>query len=129
MLLATTQAATAGAVVTGFDSSTLARNDDDSTGLVGIGFAANFFGTTYNNLYVNNNGNVTFNGPLSDYTPFGLLVNGLQPMIAPFFADVDTRNTANGAGVTQYGTGTFGGRDAFGVSCGTSVTITKTLTG
>ena len=53
-------AAQAGAIRSGFDGNTLARNDDGSTGLVGIGFDTNFFGTTYSQLYVNNNGNVTF---------------------------------------------------------------------
>ena len=55
--------AQAGAVVGGFNSSTLAANDDGSTGLVDIGFTVNFFGSNYNQLYVNNNGNVTFTSP------------------------------------------------------------------
>ncbi|MDR0716337.1 MAG: VPLPA-CTERM sorting domain-containing protein, partial [Azoarcus sp.] len=104
--------ASAGAIVSGFGSNTLPKNDDSSTGLVNIGFSINFFGTDYSQLYVNNNGNVTFDRPLSTYTPFGL--NGTStPIIAPFFADVDTRNY--GSPVT-YGTGTYDGRDAFGVN-------------
>jgi hypothetical protein len=96
----------------GYTANTLARNDDQSTGQVGIGFSANFFGTTYTDLYVNNNGNVTFNGPLSTYTPFGLLATS-TPIIAPFFADVDTRS--GGLPVT-YGASTVNGRTAFGVN-------------
>ncbi|HAL39559.1 MAG TPA: VPLPA-CTERM sorting domain-containing protein [Polaromonas sp.] len=98
-----------------FTTNTLARNDDSSTGLVSMGFTnpANFFGTTYSNLYVNNNGNVTFNTPLSTYTPFGLTTNSF-PIIAPFLADVDTRNAASG--VTQYGASTLGGHNVFGVN-------------
>ena len=96
-----------------FTANTLAPNDDGSTGAVSLGFAANFFGTTYGQTYVNNNGNITFGSPLSTYTPFGLTTNLGAPIIAPFFADVDTR--VAGSPVT-YGTGTVNGRAAFGVN-------------
>jgi hypothetical protein len=47
----------AAAVRTGlFSDNTLPANDDGSSGLVGIGFGANFFGTSYNQVFVNNNG-------------------------------------------------------------------------
>jgi hypothetical protein len=97
----------------GFNTNTLPRNDDGSTGLVDIGFSANFFGTTYTQLYVNNNGNVTFDSPLSTFTPFNLLSTS-KVIIAPFFGDVDTRNLTSAA--TQYGQGTIDGRAAFGVN-------------
>lgn len=102
----------AGAILPGFDASTLAPNDDGSTGLVSLGFSANFFGTTFTDLHVNNNGNVTFGTPLSSFTPFDLTSTGLQ-IIAPFFADVDT--SVAGSPVS-YGTGTFGGQAAFGAN-------------
>jgi len=78
-----------------------------------LGFTVNFFGNNYSSLYVNNNGNVTFNGPLEDYTPQGLTGSRL-PIIAPFWADVDTR----GAGTlpVTYGTDTVNGRPAFGAN-------------
>ncbi len=54
----------------------------------------NFFGTIYNSIYINNNGNITFAGPSSTYTP-PILSGGLNnPIIAPFWADVDTRGGA-----------------------------------
>jgi hypothetical protein len=53
----------------GFDGNTLPRNDDGSTGAVGIGFTTNFFGQNFTQLFVNNNGNVTFDGPLGTFTP------------------------------------------------------------
>ena len=96
-----------------FTTNSLARNDDSSTGLVSLGFTVNFFGRSFNQLYVNNNGNVTFDAPLSTFTPFGLL-NTSKPMLAPFFADVDTRNTASK--LVQYGQSSIGGRQVFGVN-------------
>lgn len=96
----------------GFNSSNLPANDDNSTGLTALGFGVNFFGTTYNSAYLNNNGNITFNAPLFTYTPFSLLSTN-TPIIAPFFADVDTRG---GSQLMEYGSGTVGGRNAFGVT-------------
>lgn len=100
------------AIVSGFDSNTLAANDDSSTGLVDIGFDTNFFSLTFTQLYVNNNGNVTFDSSLSTYTPFSLTSTGRQ-IIAPFFADVDTRRAGD---PVTYGQGTFEGQSAFGVN-------------
>jgi hypothetical protein len=110
------------AIRNGFDQQSLGPNDDDHTGdgdegdwltnlLATIGFPINFFGTSYTNLYVNNNGNVTFGDPLSAYTPEPLVNRGMD-IIAPFWADVDTR----GSGVTTYGTNTVDGRATFGAS-------------
>lgn len=94
-------------------TNTLAANDDGSTGSVNLGFNVNFFGQNFNSLYVNNNGNVTFSAPLGTYTPFSLLSTS-TPMLAPFFADVDTRGA--GSGLVQYGQSTLGGRSVFGVN-------------
>jgi hypothetical protein len=101
-------------IVPGFNTNTLPANDDGSTGVVGLGFSANFFGTTYTQLFVNNNGNVTFNNPLSTFTPFGLTSTLGIPIIAPFFGDVDTRGA--GSGLVTYGTGTYNGDAAFGAN-------------
>jgi len=100
------------AIVAGFNSTTLPRNDDGSTGPVPIGFAINLFGVTVDRLHVNNNGNVTFSEALSEFTPFPLLATD-RLIIAPFFADVDT--SAAGDAVT-YGVGTYEGRPAFGAN-------------
>jgi hypothetical protein len=78
-------------IIPGFDQQVLPANDDGSTGLVPLPFATNFYGTYYQALYINNNGNLTFGEPLSQYTPQSLNQLGL-PMIAPFWSDVDTRS-------------------------------------
>ena len=41
---------------------------------------------------MNSNGDLTLNAAYSNYTPIPFPVQG-NPMIAPFFADVDTRGT------------------------------------
>ena len=105
----------AGPVNGGFTTNSIPRNDDGSAaGAVALPFTANFFGTSYTELYVNNNGNVTFNAPLGVYTPTGVAggYSGL-PIISPFFADVDTRGARSN--LVQYGNGTYQGRTAFGV--------------
>jgi len=68
----------------------LGRNDDSSTAAIPLPFTVNFFGSNYSNFYANNNGNITFEGPLGGYTPVPFPVTN-QPMIAPFWGDVDTR--------------------------------------
>jgi putative cell wall-binding protein len=114
---ASTASAATGAMVdaAACTASSLPPNDDGSSGAVDIGFDLDFFGATYTQLYVNNNGNVTFDSPLSTFTPFQLATTA-RKIIAPFFADVDTRGT--GSGLTRYGYGTtvFEGRPAFCVT-------------
>src|ERR1035437_3821760 len=101
------------AIRPGFDQQSLDPNDDGSTGIVPIGFFVNFFGSSNTTLYVNNNGNVTFdNAQWGAYTPTPLNNLGLR-IIAPYWADVDTRNPISD--VVKYGNGTVNGHDAFGV--------------
>lgn len=97
----------------GFTLTNLARNDDESTGRVNTGFTFNLFGLTQSNLFVNNNGNVTFTEALATFTPDPIAGGGLA-ILAPFWADVDTRNL--GSGITAYGTGTIAGRNTFAVN-------------
>jgi PKD repeat protein len=66
-------------------------NDDYYTSVIQLPFAFDFYGTTYTEFYINNNGNVSFGNPYSTYTSYGFPVNGF-PMLAPFWADVDTRS-------------------------------------
>jgi hypothetical protein len=74
----------------GFGELVMLPNDDASSNQLDLPFALNFFGNTYDQFYVNNNGNVTFNAPLPEFTPNPFPVTN-QPMIAPWWADVDTR--------------------------------------
>jgi hypothetical protein len=116
----------ANAIRPGFNSTNLGASDDgsypcSSTGngtptgctptAVPLGFSINFYGSTSNSVFVNNNGNLTLGSSLAAFSP-PPLASSAAPIIAPFFADVDTRsgNTA------KFGTGTVDGRPAWGVT-------------
>ncbi|GAA2239340.1 hypothetical protein GCM10010401_09720 [Rarobacter faecitabidus] len=76
---------------------TLPATDDGSSEEVQLPFPVTFFGQNYTSLYVNNNGNVTFGDSQSQYTPDDLQGRAGNPIIAPFFADVDTRGEESGS--------------------------------
>ncbi|NBP75831.1 MAG: hypothetical protein EBU61_07350, partial [Crocinitomicaceae bacterium] len=65
--------------------------DSGSSALIQIPFSFNLYGQLYTALYINNNGNLTFTGPMGTYsaTAFPSSVNGA--IVAPFWGDVDTR--------------------------------------
>ena len=114
LCLVLTAPASAGTIAPGFDTIKMDRTDDGATAAIPLGFTADFFGKTYNSVYVSNNGYVTFSSPQTAFTPLGLGAQYAgQPVIAPFFADVDTRNPLSG--VTSYG-GSTTGRPRFGVT-------------
>lgn len=115
VLVASISAANAGAIHdSNLFTNVLPANDDGSTGQIALGFSANINNTTYTKAYVNNNGNITFSTPLSTYTPSAISNGAFGPIIAPFFADVDTR--AAGSLPVSYGSATLGGFNVFGVN-------------
>ncbi|MGB3181233.1 MAG: nidogen-like domain-containing protein [Cyclobacteriaceae bacterium] len=69
-------------------------NDDRSSPAIVLPFTYNFFGNTYDSVYINTNGNITFDAPSPDYTSTGFPSS--RDMIAPFWADVDTRSPGSG---------------------------------
>ena len=80
----------------GFGENVLVRNDDASSAAVDLtpiwgSGGINFFGKNYTRLFVNNNGNFTFETALSNYTPDTIGEGFNSPIIAAFWADVDTR--------------------------------------
>lgn len=85
----------------GFGEQSLAADDDNSSSFIDLtsvlSGGLDFFGTNYTGLYVNNNGNVTFASDLGTYTPFALTGATNNPIIAPFFADIDTSGGATTA--------------------------------
>ena len=74
----------------------LSPNDDGSSASIDLTQAfpsgLKFFSDIHTTAFVNTNGNITFSGRLSTFTPRAFPV-AEQPMIAPFWADVDIRQT------------------------------------
>lgn len=67
-------------------------NDDGTSQLITLPFNFCFYGTDFNALYINNNGNISFNQPYTTFTPL-VFPNNQYTMLCPFWADVDTRGT------------------------------------
>ncbi len=110
----------------GFATTAFLANDDGSYPANGLGagvpmgtpipqplgFTVDYYGLSFDTAYVNNNGNITFDLPLATFTPFDLTSTARQ-IIAPFFADVDTRFAGS---LVTFGNDVVGSRDAFGVN-------------
>lgn len=73
-------------------------NDDESSQLIELPFAFRFRDRVFSSCFINNNGNVTFDDRLREFTPD--VVGGRRWMLAPFWADVDTR--CDGSGKAWY---------------------------
>jgi hypothetical protein len=107
-----------GAAVVNFaltNQGTLAAIDDISSSAVNLGIGGasgiNFFGQKFTQTYVNDNGNITFGSALGQFTPTGFATGVGLPIIAPFWADVDTEGA--GSGLVTYGNATYNGFAAF----------------
>lgn len=62
--------------------------DDQSTVAIPFPFNFSLYGATYNEAYININGNVSFGSDFQTYTSVGFPTS-LAAMVAPFWADVD----------------------------------------
>lgn len=71
--------------------------DDCSSGpyFFGAGHDLEFFGNTYDALYVSSNGYVTFGGGHSAYSSQPLDTQSIAPMIAGLFTDLDSSSDAD----------------------------------
>jgi hypothetical protein len=92
---------------------------DDGSALSGLGFNINFFGIHTNAVWVNTNGNISLGEPIAFTVgnrnlPQLLDPRGLPvPVIAPFFADVDTLPLPSEP--VTFGVDRIGGHNVFGV--------------
>uniref|UniRef100_A0A673H4W8 NIDO domain-containing protein n=1 Tax=Sinocyclocheilus rhinocerous TaxID=307959 RepID=A0A673H4W8_9TELE len=64
-------------------------SDDGSSEAIYLQQPFKYFGCTYNQIYVNNNGHLTFTEPLSAYVPY---LNAGIDIIAGLWTDLDNRN-------------------------------------
>lgn len=69
--------------------------DDCSFGPFALPFTFCFYGDDHTEFYLNNNGNISFHVPYSTFSSTGFPVPVIN-MIAPFWADVDTRSGLGG---------------------------------
>lgn len=78
---------------------TIAPADDDTLP-IDLPFSVKFYGQKYKRIFVNSDGNLTFEDPdcLSEERSLQRILNG-PPRIAPFFGDLDPSVTSGEAGV------------------------------
>ncbi|XP_077984689.1 sushi, von Willebrand factor type A, EGF and pentraxin domain-containing protein 1-like [Glandiceps talaboti] len=69
--------------------------DDGSSGEVNISIIFPFFDNNYNNVWINNNGIISFALEIADITLDMFPLSGGLPIIAPFWADVDLWEAGN----------------------------------
>lgn len=100
----------------GFSAFTTGHNDDGVAGPIAIGFDAQLGSVPstvikFNQLYINNNGNVTIGGPNGNY---GAIDFNTTPrtVFGPFVADIDTRNS----NAVVFGNAVLNGHNAFAVT-------------
>ena len=71
------------------------RNDDQSSDAITLPFSFCLYGSTYNTVFINNNGNVSFVNSYYTFTSDSFPSSNYT-MVAPFWGDVDTRDSASG---------------------------------
>jgi len=91
----------------GYGAVSVAREDDTSNLIVSLPFTMNWNRTSYTQIYINMNGNCTFGASYRGFNPSISLASANRNIMAPFWADVDTRNTA--ASQVTYSTTTGSG--------------------
>jgi gliding motility-associated-like protein len=62
--------------------------DDGSTDIINLPFTFSFFGDSYNSVYMNNNGNISFGASISSFSSTAFPSTG-NSMIAAFWGDFD----------------------------------------
>ena len=78
----------------------MVANDDLFSAAIPLPFTFTLFGDQYTELYINNNGNLSFIDPYSTFSS-NSFPSADYRMVAPFWADVDTRDTTLGAGSNE----------------------------
>jgi hypothetical protein len=76
----------------------LPDSDDGSSDAIDLPFGLKLYGYSYSSVYVNMNGNLSFNSSTSAFSSIYGFPMTEYVMVAPFWADVDTR-PVNGGGV------------------------------
>uniref|UniRef100_A0A3B3XQZ5 NIDO domain-containing protein n=1 Tax=Poecilia mexicana TaxID=48701 RepID=A0A3B3XQZ5_9TELE len=72
-------------------TTTTSRSDDGSSPRISLLRTFNYFGQSYSQIYVNQNGHLTFDYPWSSFSPQRFPMYGTRDVIAPFWTDLDNR--------------------------------------
>jgi hypothetical protein len=84
----------------------LYQNDDGSTLPIKLPFTFCYYGQSFNTVFINNNGNISFVKPVFNFSTHGFPLGTDTLMIAPFYADVNTipagLPTPNGGNLVYY---------------------------
>lgn len=76
------------------DGPPLFRNDDGSSDEIQLPFEYCLYGDTYDRVFINNNGNISFSETVGTFSSEAFPNNFV--MVAPFWGDVDTRGANSG---------------------------------
>jgi len=71
------------------------RNDDGSSPAINLPFTFCFYGQIMTTAFINNNGNISFGSAFGTFSSFSF-PSTQYSMIAPFWADIDTRAMTSG---------------------------------
>ncbi|NWT11368.1 TECTA protein, partial [Vireo altiloquus] len=65
------------------------KHDDGTSNEIALSVPFTFYGKSYQNAFVNNNGVISFDEPVRQYTPDPFPLADGQSFVAPYWADVD----------------------------------------
>ena len=68
------------------------QEDDSSSGKIRLKASFHFFDDVYTDLYVMTNGGISFKNEITTFTPKDFPLAARTPLIAPYWADVNTKN-------------------------------------
>uniref|UniRef100_A0A3Q3KLV3 NIDO domain-containing protein n=1 Tax=Monopterus albus TaxID=43700 RepID=A0A3Q3KLV3_MONAL len=80
-----------GMIIYPISGTASSKSDDGSSPKITLEQPFHYFGQTYNSIYVNHNGHMTFVSPLSAHPPQRIPQHGNIDIIAPFWTDLDNR--------------------------------------
>lgn len=86
---------TAGATGSGPATAPDCHHNDDDSAVSALPFTFQLYEDDFTEVFINNNGNLSFGSLFSTFTATGFPVSGF-PMVAPFWGDVDTGNSFSG---------------------------------
>ncbi len=76
-----------------YETCSSCPEDDASSALIPLPFTYDICGFQFDAVYINTNGNITFDAQFTTFTPVGIPNNTTAVMVAPYWSDVDFNGT------------------------------------